>query len=130
MYSANPADEIQIREFLNGKSDYTLNLFHHFIQEYEKIGNVVLHPTKTMIALGNPDKRVVWVSQLGKDFIHVVFPFKQLYPDNLCFKKMGQVPGSNQFNHHFRMYYREDINDEVLHYMKLAYNGEQTILPA
>jgi hypothetical protein len=124
-YAATPSDEIQIRAFLNGKSEHTLNLFHYFAQEYQKIGNVVLHPTKTMIALGNPDKRIAWVTQLGKDFIHVVFPFKQLYPDNLCFKKMAQVPGSNQFNHHFRMYNTNDINDEVLNFMKLAYNDEQ-----
>jgi hypothetical protein len=120
-YSDNPADDQQIRAFLNGKSEHTLELFHHFIAEYQKIGNVVLHPTKTMIALGNPDKRIAWVTQLGKNFIHVVFPFKQLYPDNLCFKKMAQVPGSNQFNHHFRMCFTEDINEEVRHYMKLAH---------
>jgi len=124
-YAANPSDDIQIRAFLNGKSDYTLNLFHHFIREYQKIGSVVLHPTKTMIALGNPDKRIAWVTQLGKNFIHVVFPFKQLYPNNLCFKKMAQVPGSNQFNHHFRMCYTEDINEEILGFMRLAYTNEQ-----
>ncbi|CAM3644903.1 DUF5655 domain-containing protein [Mucilaginibacter galii] len=124
-YSANPADDIGIKAFLNGKSAYTLALFHHFIEEYQTIGNVVPHPTKTMIALGNPDKRIAWVTQLGKNFIHIVFPFKQLYPDNLCFKKMAQVPGSNQFNHHFRMCYVEDVNEEVLAFMKLAYYGEQ-----
>jgi hypothetical protein len=123
-YSANPADDIEIKAFLNGKSEHTLTLFHHFIQEYQNIGNVVLHPTKTMIAVGNPDKRIAWVTQLGKNFIHVVFPLKQLYPDNLCFKKMAQVSGSNQFNHHFRMCYTDDINDEVLSFMKLAYNVE------
>jgi hypothetical protein len=123
-YSANPADDIEIKAFLNGKSEYTLALFNHFMQEYQNIGSVVLHPTKTMIAVGNPDKRIAWVTQLGKNFIHVVFPFKQLYPDNLCFKKMAQVPGSNQFNHHFRMCYTDDINDEVLSFMKLAYNVE------
>jgi hypothetical protein len=123
-YSANPEDDIEIKAFLDGKSEYTLALFHHFIQEYQNIGNVVLHPTKTMIAVGNPDKRIAWVTQLGKNFIHVVFPLKQLYPDNLCFKKMAQVPGCNQFNHHFRMCYTDDINDEVLSFMKLAYNVE------
>jgi hypothetical protein len=128
VYSANPSDDIQIRAFLNGKSDYTLSLFQHFVDEFQKIGNVELHPTKTMIALGNPDKRIAWVTQLGKNFIHVVFPFKQLYPDNFCFKKMAQVPGSNQYNHHFRMLYKEDINEEILKFMQLSYNNEQPIL--
>jgi hypothetical protein len=127
-YSANPSDDIQIRAFLNGKSDYTLGLFQHFVDEFQKMGKVELHPTKTMIALGNPDKRIAWVTQLGKNFIHVVFPFKQLYPDNFCFKKMAQVPGSNQYNHHFRMLYKEDINEEILRYMHLAYHNEQPLV--
>lgn len=79
-----------------------------------------------MIGISNADKRIAWVTQLGKNFIHVVFPFKQLYEDNLCFQKMAQVPGSaTQFNHHFRMYYKEDLNREVLKFMKLAYYGEK-----
>jgi hypothetical protein len=33
------------------------------------------------------------------------------------------VPGDNkQFNHHFRMLHTEDINEEVIGYMKLAYD--------
>ena len=59
--------------------------------------------------------------QLGKNFIDVVFPFKQAYEDNLCFTKIKQVPGTDDYNHHFRMYFKEDINAEVLKYMKLAY---------
>lgn len=123
-YSANPSDNLQIRAFLNQKSAHTIALFEHFIEEFQKTGHVVLHPTKTMIALGNPDKRIAWVTQFGKNFIHVVFPFKRLYPDNLCFGKMTQVPGSNQFNHHFRMYFKEDVNEEVQKYMRLAYGNE------
>jgi len=33
------------------------------------------------------------------------------------------VPGQQQFNHHFRMCSPEDINEEVLHFMKLAYEA-------
>lgn len=121
-YSDNPADEIEIKNFLNGRSEHTLALFHHFIKEYQNIGNVVLHPTKTMIALSNPDKRIAWITQLGKNFIHIVFPFKELYEDNLCFTKIGQVPdNATQFNHHLRIYQKEDFNEEVLSYMQLAY---------
>ena len=44
------------------------------------------------------------------------FPFKQPYPDNLCFQKIAQVPGeiAHQFNHHFRMLQKEDLNEEVI----------------
>ncbi len=96
-------------------------LFNHFVSEYKKLGTITLHPTKTMIGISNGDKRIAWITQLGKNFVHVVFPFKQEYPDNLCFQKIAQVPGdAHQFNHHFRMYQPEDVNEEVLQYMRLA----------
>jgi hypothetical protein len=78
-----------------------------------------------MIGIANDKKRIAWITQLGKNFIHVVFPFKQPYPDNLCFQKIAQVPGdAHQFNHHFRMYNTEDVNDEVKKFMKMALEGE------
>lgn len=115
-----------ISVFLNGKSEHTLQLFDCFIQQYQKIGNVTIEPTKTMIGISNSNKRIAWVTQLGKNFIHVVFPFKQLYEDNLCFQKMAQVPGStSQYNHHLRIYFKEDINKEVIKFMKMAYMEEK-----
>jgi Domain of unknown function (DUF5655) len=114
-----------LSEFLTGKSEHTLTLFHHFVDEFEKVGNVTLHPAKTMIGIANSHKRVAWITALGKNFIHVVFPFKQPYEDNLCFQKIAQVPGDmHQFNHHFRMLQKEDVNDEVIEFMKLAYRDE------
>jgi len=107
---------------LTGKSVHTLLLFNHFISEYQKLAPVTLHPAKTMIGIANAHRRVAWITQLGKNFVHVVFPFKQEYPDNLCFQKIAQVPGdAYQFNHHFRMYNTEDVNEEVLKFMKIAY---------
>jgi Domain of unknown function (DUF5655) len=112
-----------VQDFLNGKSAVTLTLFQHFITEYSKLGNITLHPAKTMIGIANAHKRIAWITQLGKNFIHVVFPFNKPYPDNLCFQKIAQVPGEQQFNHHFRMYYTEDVNEEVIQFMKLAYTN-------
>ncbi|MEO5890860.1 MAG: hypothetical protein ABIQ31_11435 [Ferruginibacter sp.] len=106
-------------DFLEGKSEHTTGLFYFFIAEYRSLGDVSIHPTKSMIAI--PGKRkLAYIIQLGKNFIDVVFSFKQAYPDNLCFVKIKQVPGTNDFNHHFRMYFKEDINEEVKYYMKLA----------
>lgn len=111
-----------IKDFLAGKSPYTLDLFHHFVAEYYKIGDITLHAAKTMIGIANDDKRIAWVTQFGKSFIHIVFPFKKPYPYNLCFQKIAQVPGdAHQFNHHFRMLYEEDVNEEVIKYMKMTY---------
>ena len=112
--------------FLNSKPEYTKELFHHFIDEYRKIGLITLHPAKTMIGVANDKKRIAWITRFGKNFIHIVFPFSKSYPDNLCFQKIAQVPGHTQFNHHFRMLHKEDINDEVKYFMKLAYQNEMT----
>ncbi|MNU62020.1 hypothetical protein D3C71_512340 [compost metagenome] len=115
-----PSENPSIAHFLSGKSEYTLSLYNHFIAEFESLGEITLCPTKTMIAVDNGHKRVAWISQLGKNFIHVVFPLKEPFHDNLCFQKVGQVPGSTQYNHHFRMLNKEDVNEEVKRFMKLA----------
>jgi len=114
-----------VEDFLKGRSEYTLTLYDHFISEFKKIGDIKIESTKTMIGISNNNKRIAWVTQLGKNFIHVVFPFKQAYPDNLCFQKVAEVPGQNQVNHHFRMLYKEDVNKEMLKFMKLAFKEEK-----
>ena len=113
-----------IQDFLSGKSQHTIELFNDFIQAFNNIGIIEVSAAKTMIGISNERKRIAWVTQLGKNFIHVVFPFKRAYPDNLCFTKIAQVPDSQQFNHHFRMLYATDINDEVVRFMKMAYSEE------
>lgn len=111
--------------FLAGKTDLTVSLLQHLVDEYARLGDVEFIPAKTMIGISNGRKRIAWVTQLGKNFIHVVFPFKKAHPDNLCFQKIAQVPGdAQQFNHHFRMLHKNDINKEVLEFMKLAYMAE------
>jgi len=114
-----------IEAFLAGKSEKAISLFYHFADEFSKVGTITLHPAKTMIGIANSHKRIAWITQIGKSFIHVVFPFKVPYSDNLCFQKIAQVPGdATQFNHHFRMLYPEDVNKEVKGFMLLAYKME------
>lgn len=114
----------EISFFLKGKPEYSLLLLDYFIQQFESIGTVKIEATKTMIGISNQHKRIAWITQIGKDFVHVVFPFKKEYLDNLCFQKVGLVPGSaTQYNHHFRMLFKEDINKEVLKFMKLAHEN-------
>lgn len=118
------ANQLAIKQFLAGKSAHTVMLYHQFIDRFSTLGNITVDATKTMIGISNPHKRIAWVTQLGKNFIHIVLPFKQPYPDNLCFEKIAQVPGQTQFNHHLRLLAVADINDEVLKYMQLAYDEE------
>lgn len=120
-----PGEETQLSELLSGKSEHTLMLFDAFITRFTEVGNITVEPAKTMIGISNANKRIAWVKQLGKNFIHVVFPFKKEYPDNLCFQKIAKVPGQNQFNHHFRMCLLDDLNEEVLGYMALAFRDEK-----
>src|ERR1700748_157836 len=115
------ANDKELASFLTGKSEHTLLLLDHFVEQYKTLGAVTLHPAKTMIGVSNGHKRIGWITQLGKNFIHVVFPFKKEYPDNLCFQKIAQVPGdAAQFNHHLRIFTIEDVNEEVIGFMRLA----------
>lgn len=111
--------ERNLGDFLKGKSDHTVELFDHFINEYLQIAPIKVYPTKSMIALGLKNN-FAYVTQLGKNFIDVVFPFNEVYADNLCFSKIKTVPGTNQHNHYFRMYLKEDLNDEVRGFMRIA----------
>ncbi|MFN8334221.1 MAG: DUF5655 domain-containing protein [Cyclobacteriaceae bacterium] len=107
-------------DFLHGKSGHTVELFWHFIDSFKPIGKVTIHPTKSMIAIAAA-KRMAYITRLGKNFVDVTFPFTQPYPDNLCFQKIAQVPGQQQFNHHLRLQEKDDVNVEVRKFMKLAY---------
>lgn len=73
------------------------------------------------------NKRIVYVTRLGKNFVDITLPFTEPYHDNLCFHKIVHVLRQKQFNHHFPMYSKEDVNDEVLRFMKIAYTGATDI---
>jgi hypothetical protein len=108
-------------DFLNDKSSHTVSLFWHFVDVFQEMGKVTIHPTKSMIAFA-AKTRIAYVIQLGKNFVDIVFPFQQPYHENLCFRKIAQVPGQQQYNHHLRMMQKGDINGEVKKFMKLAYD--------
>ena len=105
-------------------------LFHHFVNQFHQVGDVHLIPAKTMIGVATSRKRIAYITQLGKNFVHIVFPFENPYPDNLCFQKIAQVPGdARQFNHHLRLFAKEDVNDEVRGFMKLAFESGTQVTP-
>lgn len=115
-----PAETELLKAFLAGKSAHSLELFDHLIATCSSMAGISLHPTKTMIGITRDKKPAVWVTQLGKQFIHVVLPFPKAYTDNLCFQKIAQVPGQQQYNHHLRLQFKDDLNDEVRHFLELA----------
>lgn len=106
-------------DFLGNKSEHTIALFWNFVEAYQKIGKITIHPTKSMIAIAGKT-RVAYVIRLGKNFVDVVFPFNKPFTDNLCFHKIAQVPGDQQYNHHLRIQEIDDINKEVKKFMKMS----------
>ncbi len=119
---AHSCNDKTLADFLKGKSPVAIDLFWYVAESFQQFGLVTLHPTKTMIGFA-ANKRMAYLTRFGRDFIDITFPFAEPYHDNLCFHKIAQVPGQQQFNHHFRMYNNDDVNDEVLRFMKLAYTN-------
>jgi len=117
---------LSIADFMQGKSELAVQLCLHFIKVYTQMGEIKPHATKTMIAF-KADKNFAYLIKLGKDFIDIVLPFKTAYEANFCFSKIAQVPGTNDYNHHLRIYRIEDINEEVQYYMNLAYQNGKAI---
>jgi hypothetical protein len=118
----NKSSPESLEDFVAGKPAQSVSLLHYFIDEFTRIGQVQAIPAKTMIGIATERKRIAYITRIGRNFIHVVFPFTESHQDNLCFEKIAQVPGdTKQFNHHLRMYQREDINAEVRGFMKMAY---------
>lgn len=112
-------NEKTVDDFTEGKTPETLELFYHFIDEYQKMGDFVLHPARSRIAFASRI-RFGYIHRLGKNFVDVVLTFNTPYHDNLCFYRIGEVPGGKIFQHYLRLYRREDINEEVRKYMKMA----------
>lgn len=111
-----------LEDFFDGKSDHTVELFWHFIEEYKKIGDFVLHPSKSRIGFA-AKIRFGYIHRLGKDYIDVVLTFNKPYTDNLCFYRIGEVPGGKNYQHYLRILQKDDINDEVKMYMKMAFDA-------
>jgi len=112
-------NERTVEDFLRGKSDHTIELFNHFISEYKKLGDFVLHPAKSRIAFA-ADTRFGYIHRLGKDFLDVALSFDKPYHDNLCFYRIGEVPGGKIYQHYLRLLHKDDINTEVRMFMKMA----------
>jgi hypothetical protein len=121
-------NERTVEDFLKGKSVHTVELYNYFIEEYQKIGEFVLHPAKSRIAFAGKT-RFGYIHRLGKDFLDVSLTFDKPYRDNLCFYRIGEVPGGKIFQHYLRIYSKDDINKEVRKYMKLALHHSSRLQP-
>lgn len=110
-----------IEDFMKGKSEEVLELYHYFIQEYQKLGKFNLHPTKSRIGFA-AKIRFGYVHRLGRNYVDIVLSFPQPYNDNLCFYRIGEVPGGKLYQHYLRLQSKNDLNDEVRKFMIMALN--------
>lgn len=117
---ANEGQKIMLDDHLLSKSRITLDLYEQLVAEMKKIGAIEVHAAKSMICFSSI-RNFAYVIQLGSNFIDIVLPFKEAYEDNMCFRKIKPIPGSDDFNHHMRICAVEDFNEEVRHYLRLAY---------
>ena len=104
--------------FLDGKPERGVELFWHFVAEYEKVGPIKLHPVKTRVAL-MVDVRFAAINRVGKDFIDGHLWLKESI-DSPTFYKIEHL-GKSDFIHRFRIRDESDIDDEFRSLMRLAY---------
>jgi len=106
-------------DFLKGKTPHVMELYQYFIDQYRTLGRFNLHPAKSRIAFATKI-RFGYIHRLGKNFVDVALTFPCAYTDNLCFYRIGEVPGGKLYQHNLRLYCNDDINEEVKKYMKMA----------
>lgn len=109
-----------VEDFLKGKTERAIELFHHFLSEYRKIGDFELHPVKTRIALLTK-MRFCSINKLGKDFIDIHLVLTEPYENNECFYKTENL-ANRFFVQHLKISSKRDINAEVKKFMALAYD--------
>jgi hypothetical protein len=121
VYTNHPhsCNERTVKDFLNGKSEHTIELYHHFIDELSKLGDFKLHPARSRIAFA-AEIRFGYIKTLGKNFVDVALTFNKPYHDNLCFYRIGEVPGGKYYQHYLRIYQKANVNEEVKKFMRMA----------
>jgi len=123
-HTFTPGEKEIFERFTSGKSEHALTLVDYFIARFQEMGAVTVHPHKTMISITRGNNGIAYITQLGKKFIHIVFPFYEAHENNMCFQRIQHVPGRWVIYHHLRMYEKDDLNEEVLRYMLLALKGK------
>jgi hypothetical protein len=110
--------QFTVEEFLKGKSEKAIRLYHYFLGEYQKIGPIIIHPAKTRITF-MVKVRFSGVSRLGKDYIAGGFWLREKI-ESPKFYRIEFIPKDNYILH-FKIYEESDIDKEFRNYMKMAY---------
>lgn len=107
-----------VEGFLKGRSERAIQLYNYFLEEYEKIGPILVHPVKSRIAF-MVKIRFSGVYKMGQDYIEGGFLLTEKHPGKKIFE-IEFIP-KIYYVHRFRIYNETDIDDEFKKYMKMAY---------
>jgi len=116
---AHSCGHYTVDDFLRGKTQQAIDLFHLFLSEYKKIGDFELHPVKTRVALLTK-MRFCSINKAGKDFISIHLVLTQVH-NSSCFYKIDNI-NNRFFIHHAKIKSKTDINDELKKFMREAYD--------
>ncbi len=64
--------------------------------------------------------RFASINRLGKDFLDGHLVFTEPYNETLCFHRI-EVVTKNAVVHHFKLYDKSELTDELKMYMRMAY---------
>ena len=118
-----------VDDFIAGKPEKSAELFNFFLEEYRKIGPFELDPVKTRVALLTK-MRFCAINKIAADYIDIHLVLTSLFANTLCFYKIDNL-ANRFFVHHARLFYKDDITDELKKYMTLAYEvGNRTHIQA
>jgi hypothetical protein len=115
-----------VEDFLKNKNSHLIRLFWFFIDEWEKIGGIKLHPVKTSVAL-LVKVRFCRINRISRNKIVGHLWLKQEVASRKFFKV--EKIGNSDYLHYFEVKSEAFIDDEFLEYMKMAYEiGERKYL--
>ncbi len=116
--------QFSLATFLDGKPDRAIGLLDYFLSEYRKIGDFVLHPVKTRVALLTK-MRFCAINKLGEDFIDVHLVLTEDHSSEAGFRRVENI-GNRFYIHHLRLHRKSDLTPAVRKFMRMAYQvGER-----
>ncbi|TAK52498.1 MAG: hypothetical protein EPO24_15205 [Bacteroidetes bacterium] len=107
-----------VKEFFNGKPKEMYALYKYYLHEFKKFGPVIVHPVKTRIAF-MVEVRFSGVTRVGKNFLASGLWLTEPHP-NKKFSRIEKI-ADNCYLHRFKLYRKEDIDDELRAFMRMAY---------
>jgi hypothetical protein len=112
-----------VDDLLKGRPEPVKKLFWYFIDEFKSFGPVILHPTKTRVAL-MVQVRFASINRINKTALHCHLWLKRK-PDSKKFYRID-ILSRNDFVCHFKLEDENFIDMEFRKYMKQAYeNGKR-----